>query len=77
MLVAMAEQAQRIRQRRRGEELEAALLEAAWAELVEVGFARLTMVAKLTRVLLALLSSAIMSPRRLPVSGVSTGCAVP
>src|ERR1700683_561900 len=41
--VGMTEQAQRIRQRRRGEELEAALLEAAWAELVEVGFARLTM----------------------------------
>ena len=39
----MTEQAQRTRQRRRGEELEAALLEAAWAELVEVGFARLTM----------------------------------
>jgi AcrR family transcriptional regulator len=31
------------RQRRRGEELEAALLKAAWDELVEVGFARLTM----------------------------------
>lgn len=31
------------RQRRRGEELEAALCEAAWDELVEVGFARLTM----------------------------------
>jgi AcrR family transcriptional regulator len=31
------------RQRRRGEELEAALLEAAWAELAEVGFAKLTM----------------------------------
>ena len=31
------------RQRRRGPELEAALLEAAWDELVEVGFARLTM----------------------------------
>jgi AcrR family transcriptional regulator len=31
------------RQRRRGEELEAALLEAAWEELVEIGFARLTM----------------------------------
>jgi AcrR family transcriptional regulator len=31
------------RQRRRGEELEAALLEAAWEELVCVGFARLTM----------------------------------
>jgi AcrR family transcriptional regulator len=43
MLVAVTEQAQRIRQRRRGEELEAALLEAAWEELVEVGFARLTM----------------------------------
>src|SRR5580704_12052178 len=39
----MTEQAQRIRQRRRGEELEAELLEAAWQELVEVGFARLTM----------------------------------
>jgi AcrR family transcriptional regulator len=31
------------RQRRRGEELEAALLDAAWDELVEVGFGRLTM----------------------------------
>jgi AcrR family transcriptional regulator len=31
------------RQRRRGEELEAALLEAAWDELVEVGFGKLTM----------------------------------
>jgi AcrR family transcriptional regulator len=43
MLAAVTEQAQRTRQRRRGEELEAALLEAAWQELVEVGFARLTM----------------------------------
>jgi AcrR family transcriptional regulator len=43
MLAAMTEQAQRTRQRRRGEELEAALLEAAWDELVEAGFARLTM----------------------------------
>jgi AcrR family transcriptional regulator len=39
----MTEQAQRTRQRRRGEELEAALLEAAWQELVEVGYAKLTM----------------------------------
>ena len=31
------------RQRRRGEELEAALLDAAWEELVEAGFGRLTM----------------------------------
>ncbi len=30
-------------QRRRGEELQAALLEAAWEELAEVGFAKLTM----------------------------------
>jgi AcrR family transcriptional regulator len=43
MLAAMTEQAQRTRQRRRGEELEAALLQAAWDELVEAGFARLTM----------------------------------
>jgi len=43
ILIVMTEQAQRTRQRRRGEELEAALLEAAWQELVEVGFARLTM----------------------------------
>jgi AcrR family transcriptional regulator len=43
MLDDMTEQAQRTRQRRRGEELEAALLEAAWEELVEAGFARLTM----------------------------------
>jgi AcrR family transcriptional regulator len=31
------------RRRRRGPELEAAVLDAAWAELVEAGFARLTM----------------------------------
>jgi AcrR family transcriptional regulator len=31
------------RQRRRGEELEAALLDAAWAELVTAGFAKMTM----------------------------------
>jgi AcrR family transcriptional regulator len=31
------------RQRRRGEELEAALLDAAWAELTEAGFVKLTM----------------------------------
>lgn len=31
------------RQRRRGEELEAALLDAAWAELVAAGFAKMTM----------------------------------
>ena len=31
------------RQRRRGEELEAAILEAAWQELLDVGFAKLTM----------------------------------
>lgn len=43
MLVGMTEQARRPRQRRRGEELEAALLEAAWQELLEAGFARLTM----------------------------------
>jgi AcrR family transcriptional regulator len=43
MLDRMAERAQQPRQRRRGEELEAALLEAAWRELVEVGFGRLTM----------------------------------
>jgi AcrR family transcriptional regulator len=43
MLTAMTDQAQRTRQRRRGKELEAALLEAAWQELVEAGFARLTM----------------------------------
>ncbi|HTU74279.1 MAG TPA: TetR/AcrR family transcriptional regulator [Trebonia sp.] len=41
----MAEQAEqeRPRQRRRGEELEAALLEAAWDELVAAGFGKLTM----------------------------------
>jgi AcrR family transcriptional regulator len=45
ILVGMTEQEQRERprQRRRGEELEAALLEAAWDELVAVGFAKLTM----------------------------------
>src|ERR1700747_2814662 len=41
MLVSVTEQLHR--QRRRGEELEAALLDAAWDELVEAGFARLTM----------------------------------
>jgi AcrR family transcriptional regulator len=41
MLVRVTEQLPR--QRRRGEELEAALLEAAWEELAEVGFAKLTM----------------------------------
>jgi AcrR family transcriptional regulator len=40
---ARADQTRGTRQRRRGEELEAALLEAAWQELVEAGFARLTM----------------------------------
>ena len=41
----MTEQLQREqpRQRRRGQELEAALLEAAWEELVSAGFTRLTM----------------------------------
>jgi len=39
----VSEQLQRQRQRRRGEELEAALLEAAWDELVEAGFTKLTM----------------------------------
>jgi AcrR family transcriptional regulator len=39
----MTEQVQSTRRRRRGEELETALLEAAWDELVEVGFGRLTM----------------------------------
>jgi AcrR family transcriptional regulator len=46
ILVCMTEQVRRERpqrQRRRGEELEAALLEAAWDELVAVGFAKLTM----------------------------------
>jgi AcrR family transcriptional regulator len=41
ILVSVTEQLQR--QRRRGEELEAALLEAAWEELFEAGFAKLTM----------------------------------
>jgi AcrR family transcriptional regulator len=36
-------QQERPRQRRRGKELEAALLEAAWEELVSAGFGRLTM----------------------------------
>jgi AcrR family transcriptional regulator len=39
----MTDQAERTRQRRRGQELEAALLEAAWQELIEPGFAKLTM----------------------------------
>jgi AcrR family transcriptional regulator len=43
MLKDMTVQAQQARRRRRGEELEAALLEAAWEELAEAGFARLTM----------------------------------
>jgi AcrR family transcriptional regulator len=44
ILVSVVDQLQdHPRQRRRGEELEAALLEAAWDELVAVGFAKLTM----------------------------------
>ncbi|MBS2537267.1 TetR/AcrR family transcriptional regulator [Catenulispora sp. NF23] len=41
----MTDQAQQAhpRQRRRGEELETAILDAAWQELVDVGFAKLTM----------------------------------
>ncbi|HTR93375.1 MAG TPA: TetR/AcrR family transcriptional regulator [Trebonia sp.] len=41
ILIIVTEQLHR--QRRRGEELETALLAAAWDELVEAGFARLTM----------------------------------
>ena len=41
ILILVTEQLHR--QRRRGEELETALLAAAWDELVEAGFARLTM----------------------------------
>lgn len=41
--MGVTEQLHRQRQRRRGEELEAALLEAAWDELYEVGFTKLTM----------------------------------
>ena len=32
-----------VRRRRRGQQLESALLDAAWTELVEAGFANLTM----------------------------------
>ncbi|WP_437546417.1 TetR/AcrR family transcriptional regulator [Sorangium sp. So ce367] len=39
----------RVRQRRRGAELEADLLDATWEELVEVGFANLTMESVATR----------------------------
>src|SRR5579862_7784729 len=50
-LAAMADVSDRVRQqlqpqvrhRRRGEQLESALLDAAWAELVSAGFAGLTM----------------------------------
>jgi AcrR family transcriptional regulator len=41
ILISVTEQLQR--QRRRGEELESALLDAAWDELAEAGYARLTM----------------------------------
>ncbi|WP_034270948.1 TetR/AcrR family transcriptional regulator [Actinospica robiniae] len=42
--MAQAEQTRSpARQRRRGEELEAALLESAWQELAEAGFAKMTM----------------------------------
>ncbi|MEV6627479.1 TetR/AcrR family transcriptional regulator [Amycolatopsis sp. NPDC051106] len=37
------EAAESVRRRRRGEELESALLTAAWDELVEIGYAHLTM----------------------------------
>ncbi|HEY3478519.1 MAG TPA: TetR/AcrR family transcriptional regulator [Streptomyces sp.] len=45
----MTDQLQHPRLRRRGEELEAAILEAAWQELVDVGFAKLTMESVATR----------------------------
>ncbi|ACU77357.1 transcriptional regulator, TetR family [Catenulispora acidiphila DSM 44928] len=45
----MTDQAHHPRQRRHGEELEAALLEAAWQELVETGFTKLTMESIATR----------------------------
>lgn len=48
-LRTVTDQAKQPRRRRRGEELEAALLEAAWQELVEVGFAKLTMESIATR----------------------------
>jgi AcrR family transcriptional regulator len=47
MLGSVTEQLHR--QRRRGEELEAALLGAAWDELVEAGFGKLTMESVATR----------------------------
>ena len=40
---AVTSDTQPVRRRRRGAELEAALLDAAWNELVETGFAKLTM----------------------------------
>ena len=43
LVILIAVTGQVHRQRRRGEELEAALLDAAWEELVEVGFAKMTM----------------------------------
>jgi AcrR family transcriptional regulator len=43
MLSSVADQLQRQRHRRRGEELEVALLQAAWDELATAGFAKLTM----------------------------------
>jgi AcrR family transcriptional regulator len=43
VVILMGVTDQPLRQRRRGEELAAALLAAAWDELVEVGFHRLTM----------------------------------
>lgn len=47
----MTDQAQQThpRQRRRGEELETAILDSAWQELVDVGFAKLTMESIATR----------------------------
>jgi AcrR family transcriptional regulator len=42
-LRSVTDQLQQPRQRRRGEELEAAILDAAWQELLDVGFAKLTM----------------------------------
>jgi AcrR family transcriptional regulator len=41
--VVATEAAEPVRRRRRGEQLESALLTAAWDELVELGYARLTM----------------------------------
>src|SRR5580692_2117819 len=73
ILVGVTDQLQR--QRRRGEELESALLNAAWDELAEAGFARLTMesVAVRARTGVAVLAAIANYGKTRPIPAPDTG----